>query len=76
MKWLSPNSKRVASVAFMTVAAGAAQAHTGHGTAGVYDGLIHPFGLDHLLAMVAVGLWSVSALPASRAWCCSGSCWC
>lgn len=32
------------------------------------EGLIHPFGLDHLLAMVAVGLWSVAALPLLRAW--------
>ena len=32
------------------------------------EGLAHPFGLDHLLAMVAVGVWSVSALPAHRAW--------
>lgn len=46
---------------------GAAQAHTGHGTAGLAEGLAHPFGLDHLLAMVAVGIWSVAALPAKRA---------
>ncbi|WP_431603926.1 HupE/UreJ family protein [Acidovorax soli] len=32
------------------------------------EGLAHPFGLDHLLAMVAVGVWSVAALPASKAW--------
>lgn len=32
------------------------------------EGLTHPFGLDHLLAMVAVGIWSVSALPAHKAW--------
>ena len=32
------------------------------------EGLAHPFGLDHLLAMVAVGVWSVSALPAPKAW--------
>jgi hypothetical protein len=48
--------------------AGSAGAHTGHGTESVYAGLAHPFGLDHLLAMVAVGLWSVFALPAGRAW--------
>jgi len=48
--------------------AGAAQAHTGHGTSSLFEGLAHPFGADHLLAMVAVGLWSVSALPASKAW--------
>lgn len=46
----------------------AAQAHTGHGTSSLLDGLVHPFGLDHLLAMVAVGVWSVGALPAHKAW--------
>ena len=50
------------------VATGAAQAHTGHGTHSLMEGLSHPFGLDHLLAMVAVGVWSVSALPARHAW--------
>lgn len=49
-------------------AAGAAQAHTGHGTSSLFEGLVHPFGPDHLLAMVAVGVWSVSALPAGKAW--------
>ena len=46
----------------------AAQAHTGHGTHSLMEGLVHPFGLDHLLAMVAVGVWSVCALPAHKAW--------
>jgi urease accessory protein len=39
-----------------------AQAHAGHsgGNAGFWSGLMHPFsGLDHILAMVAVGLWAV-----------------
>ncbi|MBX9818061.1 MAG: HupE/UreJ family protein [Burkholderiaceae bacterium] len=45
-----------------------ASAHTGHGTESLMEGLAHPFGLDHLLAMVAVGVWSVSALPAQKAW--------
>lgn len=48
--------------------AGAAQAHTGHGTSSLFEGLVHPFGPDHLLAMVAVGVWSVSALPSGKAW--------
>lgn len=50
------------------IGASTAQAHTGHGTSGIYEGVTHPFGLDHLLAMVAVGVWSVSALPARKAW--------
>ncbi|WP_304309734.1 HupE/UreJ family protein [Pseudacidovorax intermedius] len=49
------------------LAAGAAQAHPGHGTESFVDGLAHPFsGFDHLLAMLAVGLWSAAALPAGR----------
>lgn len=42
------------------VVAGAAQAHTGVGsTAGFAHGFTHPLlGMDHLLAMVAVGLWA------------------
>ncbi|MBT0570885.1 HupE/UreJ family protein [Curvibacter sp. CHRR-16] len=45
-----------------------ASAHTGHGTHSLMEGLAHPFGPDHLLAMLAVGVWSVSALPANKAW--------
>ncbi|WP_245644739.1 HupE/UreJ family protein [Hydrogenophaga flava] len=59
--------KTLLSAALATTAL-AAQAHTGHGTSSLMEGLAHPFGLDHLLAMVAVGVWSVSALPAGKAW--------
>jgi len=45
-----------------------ASAHTGHGTHSLMEGLAHPLGADHLLAMLAVGIWSVSALPASKVW--------
>ena len=45
-----------------------ASAHTGHGTHSLMEGLGHPFGADHLLAMLAVGIWSVSALPTNKAW--------
>ena len=45
-----------------------ASAHTGHGTQSLMEGLAHPFGADHLLAMLAVGIWSVSALPANKVW--------
>jgi len=39
--------------------AGIAQAHTGNGIAGGFgSGFLHPiFGWDHVIAMVAVGLW-------------------
>jgi len=38
------------------------QAHTGAGTVhGFADGLLHPLmGVDHLLVMLAIGLWAVS----------------
>lgn len=68
MKKLSHRSLRNVGVGTLALAAGLAQAHTGHGTSGVLAGLVHPLGLDHLLAMVAVGFWSVSALPANKAW--------
>lgn len=45
-----------------------ASAHTGHETQSLMQGLTHPFGADHLLAMLAVGIWSVSALPTRQAW--------
>jgi len=62
------SSARAATGVLLLALAGAAQAHTGHGTTSFAQGLAHPLGLDHLLAMVAVGIWSVSALPAQRAW--------
>lgn len=47
---------------------GAAHAHTGHVEATLWSGLVHPFGLDHLLAMVAVGVWAMLALPREQRW--------
>ena len=36
-------------------------AHPGHGDSGLLNGLLHPItGLDHILAMLAVGLWAAS----------------
>ena len=64
----SKNIRRVTAAALLAGLAGAAQAHTGHGTHSLMEGLVHPFGLDHLLAMVAVGVWSVRALPAHQTW--------
>lgn len=64
----SKNIRRFAAVALMAGVASTAHAHTGHGTHSLMEGLVHPFGLDHLLAMVAVGVWSVSALPQGKAW--------
>lgn len=43
----------------LTLLAGSASAHSGHDTAGFLAGFGHPFGgLDHLLAMLAVGLYA------------------
>ena len=68
MKLLTQNTVRGLSLVALSLFAGFAQAHTGHGTSGVAEGLAHPLGADHLLAMVAVGIWSVSALPERKAW--------
>ena len=59
-------SGRLVLGALLAGAYTAASAHTGHGALGLLDGLAHPFGPDHLLAMLAVGMWSAVALPAGR----------
>jgi urease accessory protein len=48
------------AAASLALAAGTASAHTGdHAVAGFASGFAHPFaGLDHLLAMLAIGLWA------------------
>lgn len=49
---------------------GTAWAHAGHehASTGFFEGLVHPAtGLDHLLAMVTVGLWAAT-LHAGRRW--------
>ncbi len=44
----------------LLLASSAACAHSGHDASGFAAGLAHPFlGLDHLLAIAAVGLWAV-----------------
>ncbi|HEY0836930.1 MAG TPA: HupE/UreJ family protein [Azospirillum sp.] len=55
-RWLGP-----VLAAGLAVLAGTAQAHTGGAhDAGLAHGFAHPFGgLDHLLAMVTVGLWAM-----------------
>jgi urease accessory protein len=64
----STRSLRPLGVVVFGLLAATAQAHTGHGTSGIAEGLAHPLGADHLLAMLAVGVWSVSALPEGKAW--------
>lgn len=62
--------KKLVLAGILAGLAGPALAHTGvvpH-SHGFVLGFTHPlFGLDHLLAMVAVGLWSAAALP-GRLW--------
>lgn len=42
----------------MALLASPALAHTGQGASGLLSGILHPLsGLDHVVAMVAVGLW-------------------
>ena len=44
---------------FLLGASSTAFAHPGHNVSGLAAGLMHPFsGLDHLLAMLAMGLWA------------------
>jgi urease accessory protein len=54
--------KHSRTIAFATLClfAGTASAHTGiHAVTGFTSGLTHPLsGLDHLLAMIAIGLWA------------------
>lgn len=52
----------------LSLCTGLAQAHTGHGAMSFFDGLAHPFGWDHLLAMVAVGLWSARGFIGVARW--------
>ena len=53
-------SGRISALAVAVLGVGSALAHPGHPDAfGFNDGFAHPFsGLDHLLAMLAVGLWA------------------
>ncbi len=61
--------KTLSVAVLLTLLATPALAHTGHGEAsGFVHGLQHPLlGIDHLLAMLAVGLWSGFVLE-QRIW--------
>ena len=50
---------KIIAIALLSVIAPIAEAHTGIAQHGFMSGLAHPFiGLDHLLAMLAVGIWA------------------
>lgn len=50
---------RLLPALLLTIVSAPALAHSGHALTGVHAGFLHPFmGLDHLLVMLAVGLWA------------------
>ncbi|MDX1636082.1 MAG: HupE/UreJ family protein [Marinobacter sp.] len=52
------------TTAALLLAATTASAHSGHSHGGFVSGLLHPMlGPDHLLAMAAIGFWSVRQSP-------------
>src|SRR4051794_30405490 len=60
------NSLTRIAIAVLVLLPGAALAHPGHSDSGFAHGFVHPLGgLDHVLAMVAVGLYA--ALLGARA---------
>ena len=62
---LSPRTKSALILIAASALSMSASAHTvveAHSHSGFISGFVHPlFGLDHLAAMVAVGLWSALA---------------
>lgn len=55
---MNDKSRLAFLIGSLTLLAGPALAHTGQGVGGLCAGIMHPLnGLDHVVAMVAVGLW-------------------
>lgn len=53
-------TSKILTAAALLIASTAAMAHPGHADGGFTSGLLHPMlGLDHLLAIAAIGFWSV-----------------
>lgn len=68
-------ARKAALGSVLALVAGAAAAHSGHDghgsalTLSWAAGLAHPLGgWDHLLAMLAVGVWGAVSLPGGRRW--------
>lgn len=58
MKPIPPSLRRIALLGLLCLPV-IAQAHPGHAGLALRDGFLHPWlGVDHLLAMLAVGLWA------------------
>ena len=61
------NSKKVFAMLALLLVPALAFAHPGHDESGLVAGISHPLGgLDHLLAMLAVGLWAAQQKGAAR----------
>jgi urease accessory protein len=59
--------RKIALTLGLCLASSAALAHPGHAGGGLLAGFMHPFtGIDHLLAMFAVGLWAGQTGGAAR----------
>ena len=59
--------KRILGAMALLLTPAIALAHPGHGDNGLIAGIGHPIGgLDHLLAMLAVGLWAAQQQGAAR----------
>jgi len=59
--------KRILGALALLLTPALAFAHPGHGDNGLIAGISHPLGgLDHLLAMLAVGLWAAQQQGAAR----------
>src|SRR6185295_12960290 len=64
---LSMTLKRTLGALALLLTPALAFAHPGHGDNGLIAGISHPLGgLDHLLAMLAVGLWAAQQQGAAR----------
>ena len=61
------NVQKILVTSALLLSPALALAHPGHDHAGVVSGIAHPiFGLDHLLAMLAVGLWAAQQTGKAR----------
>ncbi|WP_263140868.1 HupE/UreJ family protein [Pseudomonas sp. RIT-PI-AD] len=61
------HTRRLSLALALLLSPALALAHPGHDTSGMLAGVAHPLtGLDHLLAMLAVGLWAAQQRGAAR----------
>lgn len=61
------NLKKIFAMAALLLTPALAFAHPGHDESGLLAGISHPLsGIDHLLAMLAVGLWAAQQKGAAR----------